>query len=74
QKMWERALPAMRRAGGARSGGRCTYKGEHLAALMRFRSHAGFGKPGDHRFPNTKLLAGSGLEGYRFLAQWLLHG
>ena len=44
QQMWEPALPAMRRAGGARSKERRKTFGKHLSALIRFhdeliRSH-----------------------------------
>ena len=35
QKMWEQGLPAMRRAGGARSQERCNNYDKHLAALTQ---------------------------------------
>ncbi len=36
KQMWERACPAMRRAGGARSQERCKNTGRHLVALTRY--------------------------------------
>ncbi len=36
QQMWERACPAMRRAGGARSYRRCKNNGRHLVVFTQY--------------------------------------